>query len=103
MRDAFLPYVRCRLDLAPATRGERSFSVELKTSEGLDTISISKRESGGVLVEGILGRLERACFVEGSILEVKGSDGTLRVDLGSDELRNASGDGGSSTHEVKDK
>jgi hypothetical protein len=41
----------------------------------------------GVLFEGFLGELEELGMVEEVILEVKGSNGTLRIDLNEDELR----------------
>lgn len=40
-----------------------------------------------VLVEGFLGVLQQITLVEGLMLEVKGSNGVLRMDMTEDELR----------------
>jgi hypothetical protein len=41
----------------------------------------------GVLFEGFLGELEELGMVEEVILELKGANGTLRIDLDEGELR----------------
>ena len=46
-----------------------------------------------VFLEGSLGELVSARFEEDVILEVVGSDGTLRVDLCLDEIKVKEGDG----------
>jgi len=35
----------------------------------------------------LLGELENVCFVEGLMLEISGSSGSLRIDLAKQELR----------------
>jgi hypothetical protein len=40
----------------------------------------------GVLIEGTLGNLKRADFIDGVVLEVTGKNGVLRVDLAREEL-----------------
>ncbi|MFW9908967.1 MAG: hypothetical protein ACFFEF_10360 [Candidatus Thorarchaeota archaeon] len=65
--------------------GERSFSIELNYDEHkLSTLSSDVHD--GVLIEGTLGTLEHATFVEPEILEVKGSCGVLRVHLRRSEI-----------------
>jgi len=59
----------------------------MKSKEYIKTISMSDGAQEGVLFEGFLGELEELGMVEGVILEVKGSNGTLRIDLDEGELR----------------
>jgi len=68
-------------------RKERVFSVELKSKRNLKNITLTNGSSDSVLVEGTIGELVRASFAEGIILEVVGKNGTLRVDLGEDEIK----------------
>ncbi len=65
---------------------ERFFSVELKSKAQLKNITMTNGSSESVLIEGELGELEHARFAEGVILEVISKNGTLRVDLGEDEI-----------------
>ena len=67
---------------------KRSFSVELKSKAYLKNFALNG-EPEGVLIEGVLGELERAGFAEGLILEVVGSNGVLRVDIGEGEIEKA--------------
>jgi len=47
---------------------------------------ISNRAEETVLVEGFLGELEEVSLVEGAMLELRGSNGVLRMDLKEEEL-----------------
>jgi hypothetical protein len=60
--------------------------VELDPNTGMTRMSIDRERREGIVIEGTIGRLERASFIEDAILEVKGSKGTLRTDLRKDEL-----------------
>lgn len=66
---------------------EHSFSVEMKSKKYVKNISISDEDYNRVFFEGFLGELKRLSLIEGRMLEVKGSSGTLRVDLSAEELR----------------
>lgn len=66
---------------------ERVFSVELKSKRNLKNVTLTNGSSDGVLVEGTIGELVQATFVEGIILEVVGKRGILRIDLGEDEIK----------------
>lgn len=66
---------------------EHSFSIEMKSKKYVKNISISDEDYNRVLFEGFLGDLKRLSLVEGRMLEVKGSNGILRIDLSEDELR----------------
>ncbi len=62
---------------------ERSFSVELNSN---DHIRLASLNGDKTMIEGLLGELLELNLVEGVFLEVKGSYGTLRVDLEEKEL-----------------
>jgi hypothetical protein len=66
---------------------ERFFSVELTTKTSLKNITIANGSSDSVLVEGTIGKLVQAAFVEDVILEVVGEKGVLRINLQPKELK----------------
>lgn len=66
---------------------EHSFSIELTSKKHVRHISVSNESHNRVLFEGFLGELEELALVEGAVLEVKGVNGVLRIDLSEDELR----------------
>jgi hypothetical protein len=59
----------------------------MKSKKYVKNISISDEDYNRVFFEGFLGELKRLSLIEGRMLEVKGSSGTLRVDLSAEELR----------------
>ena len=65
----------------------REFSVEMGSKRHVKTISVSDESHDRVLFEGNLGELEELGMVEDIILEIKGANGTLRVEVCEDELR----------------
>ncbi len=67
--------------------GERDFSIELSSNKHLTRLSTSNDPNGGVLIEGTLGLLQYASFVEPEILEVKGSYGVLRLNVRKCEVK----------------
>ncbi len=69
-----------------AIHKERSFSVELKSKAQLKSFTLMNGPAEGVLIEGTIGKLKRATFAEGIILEVIGNSGILRIDLGEDDV-----------------
>jgi len=69
-------------------KDERDFSIELKSNQQLTRLSTSSSGgNGGVLIEGTIGKLRHALFVEPEILEVKGTYGVLRLNLRSSEVK----------------
>ena len=66
---------------------ERFFSVELKSKADLKSVTLASGSRDGVLIEGSIGELVQAAFVEGVILEIVGKTGTLRINLKAEELR----------------
>lgn len=65
---------------------KHAFSVELKSKEYLRQASISIGSPDHVFVEGFLGELEELSLIEGELMEVKGVNGVLRIDLNEAEL-----------------
>ncbi|MFX1485015.1 MAG: hypothetical protein ACFFCP_17695 [Promethearchaeota archaeon] len=59
---------------------EHAFSIELE-SKRLLSLEQPKEVNGSVLIEGILGELLSKEFVEGVMLELKGTRGVLRIDI----------------------
>jgi len=66
---------------------ERVFSVELNSKRNLKNVTLTNGSSDSVLLEGTIGEFVQATFVEGIILEVVGKSGTLRLDLGENEIK----------------
>lgn len=62
------------------------FSIEMKSKRYVRSISISDEAKDRVLFEGDLGKLEEVTFIGGGMLEVRGSNGVLRVELGQGEM-----------------
>lgn len=62
---------------------ERQFSVELNSN---DHIRLESFSCSGVSIQGSLGKLMKMDFIEGILLEITGSYGSLTVDLQIDEL-----------------
>ena len=59
----------------------------MKSKRYVRSISISNETKDRVLFEGDLGGLEEVSFIGGSMLEVRGTNGVLRIELGEDETR----------------
>ena len=66
-------------------KDELVFTVELKSRGNVKNVTLSNGAQG-VLIEGTLGALKRAEFVEDVVLEVTGDNGVLRVDLAKEDL-----------------
>jgi hypothetical protein len=68
---------------------EHSFSIEMTSKRSLTHISLSDENGDGVLIKGKLGELIECCLQEGALLEVKGANGVLRLDLTQEEFNKA--------------
>jgi hypothetical protein len=66
---------------------EHEFSVEIRSKRHVRKLSFSTEARDGVLLEGCLGELTGLSMVEGVVLEVKGVNGVLRLDIDEDWLR----------------
>jgi len=65
----------------------RTFSVELNSKNHVKNIFLAEGFGEPVLIEGVLGNLEELGMIEGALLEIKGSNGVIRIDLNEEELR----------------
>ena len=54
----------------------------MKSKAYVRRISISSEAPDKVLFEGDLGEMEEVAYVGGSMLEIRGANGVLRVELG---------------------
>ena len=66
---------------------ERFFSVELKSKVSLKNVTLSDSSLENVLLEGTLGQLQHASFLEDVILEVVGDKGVLRINLCQEDIK----------------
>jgi hypothetical protein len=65
---------------------KHAFSIDLKSREYLKLIAIPNDTGDNALIEGFLGELEAIDLVEGVMLEIRGTNGTLKMDLKEEEL-----------------
>lgn len=65
---------------------ERGLSVEMKRREHVKSVMISEDGREKVLFEGNLGSLSELSIVDCKVLEIKGINGVLRVDISIEEL-----------------
>ena len=63
------------------------FSIELKSKENIKKLNLTYGLNDGVLIEGFLGKLTSLNFTEGLMLEINGTNGSLRIDLTKKELK----------------
>lgn len=65
---------------------EHDFSIELKYSKSLTSLSTNNNGKQGVLIEGTLGEHIKATFLEPTVLEVQGKNGVLRLSISKEEI-----------------
>jgi len=63
----------------------RVFTIELDSGDALKRVSVPNGAQR-ILLEGTIGQLKHARFVEDAILELVGTGGVLRVDLSRNDL-----------------
>ena len=66
--------------------GKHAFSIELKSKEYLKLVAMPNGAKDSVLIEGFFGDIELLDLVEGAMLELQGTNGTLKMDLKEEEL-----------------
>ena len=64
----------------------RSLSVEMTSKQHVKSLILSDELSGQVLFDADIGYLVGISIIDGIVLEVRGVNGTLRVDLREEEL-----------------
>ncbi len=65
---------------------ERIFSIELKSKEHLRNLALPGENEGNVLIQGSLGAFKTLHLTEGIMLEIEGTNGSLRMDFSEKEL-----------------
>lgn len=69
-------------------KAERFFSIELNSKQQIKNMSFADcKQKTSALIEGTIGNFVEATFMEGIILEVFGTKGTLRLDLQATEIK----------------
>lgn len=66
---------------------EHMFSIELNSKDHVKNLALSNAEGDKVLLEGFLGKLRNLSFTEGIMLEIRGTNGSLRMDFTEEELK----------------
>ena len=64
----------------------RGFSIEMESKSHVKNISISDEAHDRVLFEGNIGELEELSMIDEKVLQIRGSNGLLRVDVTVGEL-----------------
>ncbi|MCK5669794.1 hypothetical protein KAI10_00280 [Candidatus Bathyarchaeota archaeon] len=57
-----------------------SFSVQMSSAESISGLVINRKKDR-VFIEGELGQLKEAEYVEGKVLTITGENGVLRIDI----------------------
>jgi hypothetical protein len=66
---------------------EHAFSIDLKSRQYLKSLRVGDNgRKFQVFIEGFLGELSELKLVEESMLEISGTNGTLRLDITSNDL-----------------
>lgn len=82
------PFVEYRkLDEMIDETTKSAFSVELNSKENVKLVTIANNKRDRVLIEGFLGKILELSFLENSLLEIRGFNGILRIDLHIDDLK----------------
>jgi len=63
------------------------FSIEMVSKKYVKQVSLSNESRDGVYFEGFLGDIEELIFVNGGMLEIRGENGTFRIDIRKETLR----------------
>jgi len=67
--------------------GQHAFSVELKSKKYVKRVAIPNEAEDNVLFEGFLGKLDELAIIEGVMLQIRGANGILRIELKKEELK----------------
>jgi hypothetical protein len=64
----------------------RGFTAEISSKRYVKNVSISNEAHDRVLFEGVFGELEELNLIEDNVLEIIGTQGTLRIDVTKKDL-----------------
>ena len=70
-----------------ANEHETMVSIELKSRNYVKRVVIPSDSEDKVLIEGFLGELKELSVTEGIMIEIRGANGVLRMDLKEEELK----------------
>ena len=60
--------------------------MEIKSKRHLTNVSISNKPHERILIEGFLGEFSEIEMLENALIQFKGANGVLRIDLSKDQL-----------------
>jgi hypothetical protein len=66
---------------------KHAYSIEMKSRDNIKRISISENSRDPIIFEGELGDIEGLSLIEGQMLEVRGVNGILRIDMTEEEFK----------------
>ena len=72
-----------------ADKRSRSFSLELDERGLIKCISLPEGSGDRLMIEGFIGELTEVELIEDILLQIKATNGVLRIDLTRDELKKA--------------
>jgi hypothetical protein len=68
-------------------KNRHAFSIEMKSKQYVKQIIVANDAHNKVLFEGFLGDLQELTLIDEEMLEMKGSYGTLRLDIQASDLK----------------
>ena len=63
------------------------FSVTIKSKKNIKSLIVSAKPNDRVMFDGNLGELEELGIMDNLVLKIKGTDGTLLIDLCEDDIK----------------
>jgi hypothetical protein len=63
------------------------FSVTMKSKKNIKSLIVSAKPNGKVMFDGNLGELEEMGIMDSLVLKIRGTEGTLLLDLCEDDIR----------------
>ena len=70
-----------------ADRMMHLFSVVMSSKKFVKQVTLSNESRNGVYFEGFLGDIVEICYVNGGMLEIRGINGTFRIDISKEKVR----------------
>ncbi|UCE10473.1 MAG: hypothetical protein JSW61_00680 [Candidatus Thorarchaeota archaeon] len=66
---------------------DHALSLELASFDHIRRLEISSEQDPEVVIEGVLGEIQRVTIVERMMLEIEGTNGVLRMDLTEHDIK----------------
>ena len=63
------------------------FSVTMKSKKNIKSLIVSAKPNGKVIFDGNLGELEEMGIMDNLVLKIRGTEGTLLIDLCEDDIK----------------